>query len=83
VNNDNSKQEQVGTQTLCFNGGEFEQKVQHVLKALYCWRNYKTNAWTLCMNKQANAQTTFKWKATKIVQTIKKSQTLKGRGNER
>ncbi len=30
------KQEEVGTQTLCFNGGEFQQKVQHMFKALYC-----------------------------------------------
>jgi hypothetical protein len=29
VNNDGSKQEQVGTQTLCFNGGEFEQSSTH------------------------------------------------------
>ncbi len=29
VNNDSSKQEQVGTQTLCFNGGEFEQSSTH------------------------------------------------------
>ncbi len=29
MNNDNSKQEQVGTQTLCFNGGEFEQSSTH------------------------------------------------------
>jgi len=29
VNNDSLKQEQVGTQTLCFNGGEFEQSSRH------------------------------------------------------
>ncbi len=29
MNNDSSKQEQVGTQTLCFNGGEFEQSSTH------------------------------------------------------
>ncbi len=32
MKNDSSKQEQVGTQILCLNGGEFEQKVQHMLK---------------------------------------------------
>ncbi len=29
MNNDSSKQEQVGTHTLCFNGGEFEQSLTH------------------------------------------------------
>ncbi len=71
VNNDISKQEQVGTQTLCFNGGEFEQKVQHMLKALYCWRNYNNKCLNLA-HEQANAQTTSKWKTTKIVHTIEK-----------
>jgi len=34
VNNDGSKQEQLGTQILCFSGGKFEQKVQHMLKEI-------------------------------------------------
>jgi hypothetical protein len=81
ANNDNSKQEQLNIQILCFNGGEFEQKVQHMLKALYCLGNYNNKCLNLAC-EQANAQTTSKWETTKIVHKIKKSQTIKGRGNE-
>jgi hypothetical protein len=67
VNNDNSKQEQVGTQILCFSGGKFEQKVQHMLKALFVEGITTTNALTLHVNKQMHK---LHLSATRIVHTI-------------
>jgi hypothetical protein len=58
VNNDSSKQKQVGTKTLCFNGREFEQSSTHAQDTILL-KDYNNKCLNLA-HEQENAQTTSK-----------------------